>query len=146
MRARVPAVQPPIVRQVFPNWSIEIPADFAETFVSGDGYWHAYCEDKSISLTSIVVSDGERLVSAAELMAVGPLLEGTPVQDMPPGIGGSAVICPSIPPARASMMLSGFLAVDGRLLVVTITSDDLDWARLVWLSIRIHPAPGSLPN
>jgi hypothetical protein len=146
MRALVPAGEVSTVRRVFATWSIEIPVSFAETFVSGDGYWHAFCEDRSISLTSIVVSDGERMVSAAELMAVGVFLPGSPVEDMPPGLRGSAVTCPSIPPARASKMLSGFLATDGRLLVVTITSDDLEWARAVWLSIRNHPAPDSLIN
>jgi len=41
-------------------------------------------------------------------------------------------------------MLSGMLAAEGRLLIVTITSDDLDWALQVWLSIRTHPthSPG----
>jgi hypothetical protein len=146
MRAHVPAVEASTVRRVFATWSIEIPAAFVETFVADDGYWHAYCEDRSISLTSIVVSDGNRVVSATELMAVGPLLPGSPVEDMPPGLRGNAVTCPSIPPARASMMLSGFLATDGRLLVVTITADDLEWARLVWLSIRTHPASDSLIN
>jgi len=33
------------------------------------------------------------------------------------------------------------LATEGRLLLATITSDDPEWARRVWRSIRGHSAP-----
>jgi hypothetical protein len=52
------------------------------------------------------------------------------------------------PAAVASKVLSGFLVAEARVLLVTITSDDLDWARDTWLSIREHPAqgPGRRPD
>ncbi|WP_310526626.1 hypothetical protein, partial [Nocardioides sp.] len=68
-------------------------------------------------------------------------LDGSPVDEVPAGLLGRATTCVAPQPAMASRLLSGLLATDGRLLLVTVTSDDLEWARRVWLSIRSHAAP-----
>jgi hypothetical protein len=131
-------------RRVFEAWSIRIPETFSETFVAEDSYWHAWDEDRSVSLTSVVVTDKRRPVSAAALtrdLIQEMDADGTAIEDVPAGLRGRAWVAAAIPPARASMALTGLLAVDGRILLATITSDDLDWARETWLSIRSHPAP-----
>ena len=74
------------------------------------------------------------------LERVGPL-ERLPVDQVPPGLPGRATICAAPQPSIASRFLSGVLATDGRLLLVSITSDDPDWTLRVWLSIRSLPAP-----
>jgi len=79
-------------------------------------------------------------VSAELLVRDLPHLPGTPVDQMPPGLTGRASTSRASPPAIASLALSGLLFAEGRVLVVTITTDDLDWARRTWLSIRSHPA------
>lgn len=132
--------EPTVVRRIFEAWSIEIPASFAETFIDEDPYWHAYDEHRSVSLTSIVLTDKGRPVPAALILRELPALDGTPVAELPPGLIGRAVTGSSVRPAKASRVLSGILVVDGRLLIATITSDDLDRARQIWLSIRSHPA------
>jgi hypothetical protein len=107
--------------------------------MESDGYWHAYEAHRSVSLTSLMVSDGGRPMTAAEMVRQLPRMEGTPVEELPRGLLGRAVVADAIRPARASRRLSGMLAVEGRMLIVTMTSDDLDWARRTWLSIRGHP-------
>jgi hypothetical protein len=131
-------VERTIRRRVFAGWSVEIPPTFAETFVDDGSYWHSSDEVRSISFSSIVLSDAQGPVSAARIVRELPSLEGTPLEELPAGLSGQAVTCPAPQPAKAGRMLSGMLAVDGRLLIATITSDDLDWARRVWRSIRSH--------
>lgn len=126
-------------RRVFEAWSVEIPTAFAETFV--EEYWHAYDDERSVSLTSILLSDEDGPVSAVRIVHELPALVGTPLDELPPGLIGQAATGPAMQPAKAAHVLSGLLVVDGRLLIGTITSDDLDWARRVWRSIRSHPAP-----
>ena len=130
-----------VERRVFESWAIRIPARFTETFVASDGYWHGYDERRSVSLTSIVVTEGRHWVSAGRILRQLPPLDGSPVAEVPTGLLGRASTSAAHHPARASRILSGMLATDGRLLVVTITSDDLDWARQVWLSIRSTASP-----
>jgi hypothetical protein len=126
-----------IRRRVFEAWSVEIPAAFAETFVDGS-YWHGYDDDRSVSMSSILLTDPNGPVSADRILRELPALEGRAIDELPPGLVGLATTGPSIHPAKASRMLTGVLAEDGRLLIVTITSDDLNWARDVWRSIRSH--------
>ena len=133
--------EPTVVRRVFEAWSIQVPAAFAETFVHADGYWHGYDEHRSVSLTSFVISEERDPVKASRILRQAPPLDGSPVEGVPPGLLGQAATCAALQPARASQLLSGLLATDGRLLLVTITSDDLEWARRIWLSIRSHAAP-----
>ena len=133
--------EPTVVRRVFEAWSVEVPASFAETFVDADSYWHAYGVDRSVSLTSIVLTDKGRPVSAERIARRIPPLDGSPVDVLPPGLVGRAATSAAAQPARASQALSGVLATEGRLLLVTITSDDPEWAQRVWRSIRGHPAP-----
>lgn len=131
-----------IERLVFEAWSVEVPAAFVEDFDSVDDYWHAYDEHRSVSLTSVFITEDGHPVSAARILRrMRTMLEGSPVDQMPPGLPGIAVIAAVPQPARASRVLSGLLATDGHLLVSSITSDDLEWALRVWLSIRSHPAP-----
>lgn len=134
-----------ITRQVFAAWSVEVPESFAETFVEEDFYWHAWDDHRSVSLTSVQVTDDRGPVSArmiAEMIDRElPRIGESPVDDLPPGIVGRAVTTAAPQPARASQLLMGMLAATGRALLVTITADDLDWARRTWLSIRAHPAP-----
>ena len=134
-------LEPTNVRRVFAAWSIEVPASLAETFVETDAYWHAHDEHRSVSLTSLRLTAKGRLVSAARIARQIPPLDGLQVDELPPDLTGRATTSAALQPARASQVLSGALAADGRMLIVTITSDDLEWARGVWLSIRGHSAP-----
>jgi len=128
-------------RRAFEAWSILVPIVFQETFIEDDRYWHAWTEQASISLTSIVMTERRRAVAAEALIgALSPIIEGPLIDDLPPGLIGCAAIGPSPQPARAATGLSGLLAVDGRLLLTTITSDDVSWLRETWLSIQAHPA------
>jgi hypothetical protein len=133
--------EPTAVRRAFAAWSIEVPVAFAETYVDEDSYWYAWDDSRSVALSSVVLTDKNRPVPAAAIVREFPPLGDTPFVEMPEGLVGRAMTGAAIAPARASRVLSGMLAMDGRVLIVTITSDDLDWARLVWLSIRGHPAP-----
>jgi hypothetical protein len=130
-----------ISRRVFAAWSIEIPESFAETFDEDDAYWHAWDDHRSVSLTSVWVTDDRGPVSARKIARRLPELDGSPVDDLPPGVVGRAVTTAAPRQARASQLLTGLLAAPGRVLIVTITTDDLDWARRTWLSIRTHPTP-----
>ena len=141
MVSRFVPVEPTIVRRVFEAWSIDVPASFAETFVAADSYWHAYDEHRSVSLTSLVVTDHGRPVSAERIARQIPSLDGSPLDVLPIGLIGCAASVATAHPARASRALSGLLATEGRLLLVTITGDNPEWARRIWLSIRGHAAP-----
>ena len=136
------------IRRVFPHWSITFPVSFEETFVEEDGYWHAWDENRSISLTSMAIADrrGRQATREELLETMLPPLSGTPLDDRPPGLSGVAAYGPIEQPARASSALTGVLPVDGRILLATITSDDFEWARETWVSIRHHPGPGSPPT
>jgi hypothetical protein len=125
-----------IVRQVFPSWSIAIPPSFSEAFVEDGDYWHAWDVHRSVSLTSLVVSDRDGPVTAHSIIEHFPAAEGRPMKGLPRGLLGWAVEIDADPSARASRALSGVLATDGRVLLATITSDDRVWARRTWLSIR----------
>jgi hypothetical protein len=131
-------VERTITRRIFEAWSVEIPVTFAETFVDDGSYWHAYDELRSVSLSSILLSDAQGPVSAERIVRELPALEGRALEEMPSGLIGQAATGPAVQPAKAARMLSGLLAVDGRLLIATITSDDPDWACRVWRSIRSH--------
>jgi hypothetical protein len=133
--------EPTVVRRVFPLWSIRIPASFDEAFVHGDGYWHAWDATRSVSLTSVAVTERGRPVRVRELLQALVPLEGDPVAN-PPGLQGRAVSAPAVQPARATRMISGIAATDGRLLLATITGDDLCWTIATWLSIRHGEAGG----
>lgn len=124
-----------------------MPVSMEETFVhEGQGYWHAYSYDRSISLTSMSLTDGEDRVPAAEIVAKLPLNFGVPFAELPPGLDGWAVTDRADPDARASKLLSGIVAVDGHVLIATITCDDEAWTRRVWLSIRNHPVDEDREN
>ena len=116
-----------------------MPTQFDETFGDEDAYWHAYDDDRSISLTNLVVEGEAGPVRAESMLAVFLATNGHSCEALPPALLGWAVIGDAIQPARARRCLSGVLAVDGRILLVTITSDDADWSRMIWLSIRHHP-------
>ena len=126
-------------RRVFPSWSIDIPTAFEEAFAEEGAYWHAWDAHRSVSLTSVQLDDDAGPVRAQEIVGRMPVLDGEPFAELPPGVVGIATVIAAEQPARASRTLSGLLAVDGCVLVVTITSDDLEWARQTWLSIRPRP-------
>ena len=134
-------VEHTITRLVFEAWSVEIPATFAETFVDEGSYWHAWDDDRSVSLSSILISDEDGPVRADRIVRELPSLEGSALDELPRGLIGQASTGPAVQPAIAAHILSGVLAVDGRLLIATITSDDMEWARRIWRSIRSHDAP-----
>jgi hypothetical protein len=135
------AAEPIVERRVFPSWSVTIPTAFAETFITEDEYWHAWDEHRSVSLTSVLLTyHGEPASAERILRQLGPL-DGSPIDLVPPGLQGLAATGPAEQPARASQVLSGLLATHGRILVASITSDDLQWALRVWMSIRCHAAP-----
>jgi hypothetical protein len=133
-----------IVRQIFETWWIELPDGFDETWVADGGYWHAWDGHRSISVSSTVLTDRVTDVAAPADEIVEMLagcLEGEPIDDLPPGLPGRAAIIETDPRSRASRAVTGFIAVDGRLLTATITSDDIDWAKRIWRSIGYRPAP-----
>ena len=128
--------EPTIVRQVFPHWSITIPATFAETFVHEDGYWHAWDDRRSVSLTSVVIADQrKRPVPSRRILEQCPAGPGSRVV-MPDGLNGWAVNVALEEPGRASRAISGLIAIDEGVLIATVTADDLAWATGVWRSIR----------
>jgi hypothetical protein len=129
------------IRQVFPTWWISIPPDFEETFVRGEDYWHAWDRHRSVSLSSVLLTDPARRnrpVSASEILARMPPPPGDPVAP-PPGLRGWAVVIAMPESPKASRGITGLIAVDGRVLIVTITADDIDWATRVWQSIEYGP-------
>ena len=128
--------EPTVRRQVFPHWSIKIPAAFEQTFVHEDGYWHAWDDRRSVSLTSLVIADDrKRPVPSRRILEQFPAGPGGRVE-MPTGLGGWAVNVAPERPARASRAISGLIAVDGGVLIATVTAEDLAWATGVWRSIR----------
>jgi len=126
--------------RIFEAWSIEVPATFDQTFVAESSYWHGYDEGRSTSLTSVLLTDARGPVPAAAIVKELPPIDGDPLEALPEGLVGWAVTIAATPPSRASRVISGVLAAYGRILIVTITSDDEEWARRVWMSIRYHPA------
>jgi hypothetical protein len=79
-----------VERRVFEAWSIEIPSRFAETFVEEDAYWHAWTSDRSVSLTSMLLTDrrGRPMPFdelTRELDRIDPLPKGEPVKEHRPG-------------------------------------------------------------
>jgi hypothetical protein len=128
-----------ITQRVGAAWSVEIPATFAHAFFDEDGYWHARDAHRSVSLSSIALTREGQPATAEMIARELPAPDGPPLDLLPPGFLGWAVEAEAQQPARASRTLSGMLVADGRVLVVTITSDDPEWARRAWLSIRSHP-------
>ena len=146
MKQLAQPTEPTVVRQIFEAWSIEIPASFEELLIEEDGYWHGYDEHRSISITSMLVTDDHGPVDAGRLLRQfradqAGVPRGQPVVELPAGLSGWASIAKAPKSSRAARMLSGMLFGDGRVLIATITSDDLDWARATWLSIRSHGVP-----
>lgn len=140
-----PAFTMACMRQAFPTWWISVPPGFDVRFDQEGGYWHAWDAHRSISLTSIQLTDpgrGGRRVPVADLMTAMTPMAGEPV-DPPPGLAGWAVVIDTVQPARASRAVTGIVAVDGRLLLATITADDVDWATGIWRSIGYGPETGS---
>jgi hypothetical protein len=136
MRAPSATAEPTFTRQVYPSWSIRIPYGMYETFVTDGDYWHARDDRRSVSMTSIVVTDRKgRPVPARKVIRACPPFSGQRVE-LPPGLDGwgVAITVPESP--VASTAISGILAVDGRILLATVTCDDRDWAGSVWSSIR----------
>ena len=132
-------VEPTVVRQVFPHWSITIPAALAETFVEEDGYWHAWDARRSVSLTSLLITDRRgRPVTSRRILKRFRAEPGDRVT-MPPDLDGWAVVSTQEEPARASRAISGLIAMHGRVLIATMTAEDLAWAAGVWQSIRGDP-------
>jgi hypothetical protein len=128
--------EPTVIRQVFPHWSITIPAAFEETFVHEDGYWHAWDDRRSVSLTSLMIADHrKRPVPSRRILEQFPAGQGNRVA-MPTGLDGWAVDVAQEQPARASRAISGLVVVDGGVLIATVTADDHAWATGVWRSIR----------
>jgi hypothetical protein len=128
-----------ITQRVFAAWSVAIPASFSQAFLDEDGYWHAWDAHRSVSLTSIALTREGEPATAEMIARELPQLDVTPVDRLPPDLLGGAVEADAPQAAIASRILSGMLVADGRMLIVTITSDDLEWARRTWLSIRCHP-------
>lgn len=129
-----------IVRRVFPSWSVVIPTTFDETLLTEPDYWHAWGEDRSLSLSSFVLTDDQGPVPAQQILERVPPPAGTTIEVLPRGLVGWTVEVEADPSARASRALSGMLAADGKVLLVTIASDDPEWSRRTWSSIRCHGA------
>jgi hypothetical protein len=136
-----PASETTSRRRAFPSWSVEVPEVFDETFVhEGEGYWHAWDATRSVSLTSVRLTDGSRDVPAAAIVrqlqpALGSLRE---IEQRPTGLLGWIGRGKAPRGSRAGKMISGILAIDGCVLILTITSDDLAWATSVLQTIKSH--------
>ena len=132
--------EPTVYRRVFERWSVTIPAGMDETFLENEGYWHAWDARRSISLTSIHLSDrrGQPVPAVAILEQTPPMDgEAMPLPDDLPG-WAVLVVVPDSP--LASRAVSGIVVADGNFLIVTVTSDDLEWAQSIWRSIRYDAA------
>lgn len=127
-----------VVRRAFASWSIRLPASLKHAFLHDEGYWHAWDERRSVSLSSFELTDESGPVAAERILQELPRPDGLPLADRPSGLLGWVVEADAPPPSVASRCLSGMLAVDGRVLLVTITSDDSEWATRTWCSIRSH--------
>ena len=132
-----------IVRRVFAPWSILVPSSFSEAYVEEGPYWHAWDDDRSVSLSGFVLDDASGPAPAARIVETLPPPEGEPVDELPAGLLGWGAEIEADPAARASRALSGVLVADGRVLLVTITSDDPEWVHQTWLSIRHDPGAPS---
>jgi hypothetical protein len=143
--ATMPAVDRELLvfRQVFETWWIAVPASFDDCWVAEGGYWHAWDEHRSVSVSSTVLVDDEgRPAPAAEVMdSIGELVQGEPIAAVPPGLRARATLIHTDPDSRASRAVTGMVVVDGRVLIATITSDDVPWAVRIWESIGYRPAP-----
>jgi hypothetical protein len=127
-----------VARRPFPSWSIRLPASFSHVFVHEGGYWHAWDKHRSVSLSSIELVDERGPVAADRIVDELTAPQGSPLAARPPGLPGWAVEDEAPQPAVATRCLSGMLAVDGRMLIVTIASDDREWTTRTWCSIRQH--------
>jgi hypothetical protein len=127
-----------ITRRIFEAWSVEIPATFAETFVVDGSYWHAYDAERSVSLSSILLSDVIGPVSADRIVRELPSLEGSPLDELPPGLIGQAATGPAVQPAKAALVLSGVLA-RGR--TATDRDDHERRSRLGPSRVAVDPEP-----
>ena len=84
-------------RRVFEAWSVEIPVAFAESFVD-DSYWHSFDDDRSVSMSSILLSDPNGPVSADRILSELPSLEGQAIDELPAGLVGRAATGPRFSP------------------------------------------------
>jgi len=129
--------------QVFAHWSIQLPTSLRSPLVPDPQYWHARDEHRSVSLTSMVITEHGRPVSQKRIARqIQMSFEGTPVA-LPPGLEGWGREVDAEPSAIASRAVTGIIAAKGRVLIVTVTSDDVVWATSVWLSIRHNAVPVS---
>lgn len=138
MVTRAPHIQHTFERRVFQGWSIALPVGMEETFIADDGYWHAWSDDRSISLSSIVITDRRGApVAALDILERATPIDGKVValSDDLPGWARSIRLPKG---SRANRAISGMLAVDGNVLLITVTSDDDDWSLWVWRSIKHH--------
>jgi hypothetical protein len=130
-------------RQVFAHWSIQMPTSLRSPQVPDPEYWHARDEHRSVSLTSMVITERGRPVSQKRILReIKRPMEGVPVA-LPPGLEGWGREVVVERSAVASRALTGIAAAKGRVLIVTVTSDDVVWATSVWLSIRHNAVPAS---
>src|SRR4051812_8228989 len=109
MRAVAEHLEPTVLRQVFPAWSITIPSAFEENFVHDQGYWHAWDDRRSVSLTSLLIVDRRnRPIPAHRILEEFPSGPGRRLA-MPGGLDGWAVHAALDQPARASQAISGLI-------------------------------------
>jgi hypothetical protein len=135
-----------VVRQVFPTWSVRIPLGLSESFDTEGAYWNAADSRRSVSLTSIVLTDRRgRVVPARKVLRACPPMAGKRVGP-PPDLAGWGVIIEDVESPIGSKAISGIIVADGRVLIATVTSDDLDWAASVWDSIRYDDPDSPLPD
>ncbi len=109
-----------------------------ETFIAEDAYWHAWSDDRSISLSSIVLTDerGDPVPALDIVERMTPIDgEAVPHPNDLPGWARSITLPKG---SRADHAISGILAVDGTVLLITVTSEDADWNLSVWRSIKHH--------
>jgi len=138
--------EPTTRRQVFAHWSVQIPMSLKAQFVPDAQYWHARDEHRSVSLTSMVITEHGRPASQKRILRQIQLpMEGTPVA-LPAGLEGWGREVVAEPCAIATRAVTGIIAAKGRVLIVTVTSDDVLWATSVWLSIRHNAVPVSVSD
>jgi len=138
MLGTMQAIEPMVLRRVFPGWSLEIPETFVET-IGESGCWLAYGDSRSVRMTSIALDGKRGPAPAKEIEAMLVPIDGVPVAARPAGLRGRAAIRELDEDGETSQVLQGLLAVKGHVLLVTIIGGDTEWAMRTWRSVRHHP-------
>jgi hypothetical protein len=128
------------VKYVTEGWSITVPGDFADTFEGDGSTLLLFDATRSVRVTTFTATrDDGSPVPAAKLIASEHASDRTPIEiPLANGVLSKASIGDSATDGEAHRLLSGCAAVDGRLVIATITHPDASddaWARAVFATL-----------